>query len=671
MKNKIINTHKHQIMNTQKLFRLLAVLLLSSSVTLQAQTTDSLELVNLYNSTNGENWTNNDNWLVPGEPMSAWHGITVDPGASGFGGVVTAIDLSSNNLSGTLPPLSFSALGVYDVSHNNLSGIVPNMELNAVGAATLNIFDITYNQFSPTDILQNLLPNRLIGNNEGFSYEQQYGLHGPARAILANIGDTITLNVNYNGPIDNNTRFEWRRRNQIAQEASSSPNYQIDAIAPQQIGRYYSVASNLSDTLGMEFISYDVLLYNYNTGANGANIRPNELIINFSQLTQAQKDKLQELIDNGDVAVLDYCCDKKKGILLLDIINGDVDVLREIIDATSKEESSQSDSRSGDVQDNNYDIRFGEKRPTDIWDLSFDDAPIIEGPATSQLVRVAIIDTGYEPNPLLEGYKIKTNIPLQGCEFGANFVDNDADVTAKHPHGNHVASLALMDVDKTAPVGVLPIKAFGEEGSGTLFDMICGIHYALDKKAAVINISAGYTGEKSSLLEAALDRTRRQKTIVVAAAGNDGVSLDSMAFYPAVLNHPNMVVVGSIAPNDQVSDFSNYSQTHVDIMAYGECIKGAGLHGETEVLSGTSQSTALVTREIALQLARTPDASFKEIMSNIPTKDLPALSHYSKYAKKIDITQELTSWAKNLLIGLLILLLILFIIWRIWKKSHP
>lgn len=664
MKSKIINTYKHQMMNTQKLFRLLILLLLSSGVTLQAQTTDSLELVNLYNATNGANWTNNDNWLVEGQALATWYGIKAG------GSTVTQVDLRNNNLRGSLPGLVLPAAQEINVSGNYLSGIVPNMGTTPAGAPnSLNVFDITDNQFSYADIAPNLQVNQPIGGNEGFRYQRQY--YGRAQATLTKIGDPATLNPNFTQAIGSTTEFEWRRRSGIVKPASQDSTHLISAMTPNQLGRYYALVTDAPNSPGMQLVSYDVLLYNYGAGANGANIRPNELIINFNQLTQAQKDRLQELIDSGDIAVLDYCCDKKKGILLLDIINDDVDVLKEIIDATSKEESSQSDSRSGDVQDNNYDIRFGEKRPTDIWQLSFDDAPIIKGPNPAQLVRVAIIDTGYEPNPLLEGYKIKTNVPLQGCEFGANFVDNDADVTAKHPHGNHVASLALMDVDKTAPVGIMPIKAFGENGSGTLFDMICGIHYALDKKAAVINISAGYTGEKSSLLEAALDRARRQKTIVVAAAGNDGVSLDSMAFYPAVLNHPNMVVVGSIAPNDQVSDFSNYSQKHVDIMAYGECIKGAGLHGETEILSGTSQSTALVTREIALQLARTPDASFKEIMANIPTKDLPALSHYAKYATKIDITQELTGWAKNLVIGLLILLIILFIIWRIWKNNNP
>ena len=57
---------------------------------------DSLALVALYNSTNGASWTLNTNWLTTA-PVSTWLGVLVT------GDRVTAIDLSNNNLTGSLP----------------------------------------------------------------------------------------------------------------------------------------------------------------------------------------------------------------------------------------------------------------------------------------------------------------------------------------------------------------------------------------------------------------------------------------------------------------------------------------------------------------------------------------------------------------------------------------
>ena len=63
-----------------------------------ALNTDALvALVGLYNSTDGENWTNNENWLSQ-TPLAAWHGVTADAN-----GRVNELDLSDNNLSGSLP----------------------------------------------------------------------------------------------------------------------------------------------------------------------------------------------------------------------------------------------------------------------------------------------------------------------------------------------------------------------------------------------------------------------------------------------------------------------------------------------------------------------------------------------------------------------------------------
>ena len=55
-------------------------------------------LVALYNATDGANWTDNTNWLNDGVPLNSWHGVTTDAE-----GRVTVLNLSGNNLTGSIP----------------------------------------------------------------------------------------------------------------------------------------------------------------------------------------------------------------------------------------------------------------------------------------------------------------------------------------------------------------------------------------------------------------------------------------------------------------------------------------------------------------------------------------------------------------------------------------
>ncbi len=83
--------------------------------------TDSLALVALYNSTNGDSWNDNTGWLTG--PVSSWFGITVDPNS----GRVTRIEMVQNNLDGPLPTelKDLTALEILKLSTNNVTGTIP------------------------------------------------------------------------------------------------------------------------------------------------------------------------------------------------------------------------------------------------------------------------------------------------------------------------------------------------------------------------------------------------------------------------------------------------------------------------------------------------------------------------------------------------------------------
>jgi len=85
-------------------------------------------LIDFYNSTNGEQWNNNTNWLKD-MSFSNWFGINELLNYN----YVNTIELSNNNLSGTLPK-SFATLmnraTKIDISKNAISGAIPDTVKN-------------------------------------------------------------------------------------------------------------------------------------------------------------------------------------------------------------------------------------------------------------------------------------------------------------------------------------------------------------------------------------------------------------------------------------------------------------------------------------------------------------------------------------------------------------
>ena len=84
---------------------------------------DVLEI--LYDSTDGDNWRKNTNWKSTA-PLDEWSGISTD--ASGR---VTAIDLNSNDLTGSIPEElgGLANLESLELSSNELTGSVPSARL--------------------------------------------------------------------------------------------------------------------------------------------------------------------------------------------------------------------------------------------------------------------------------------------------------------------------------------------------------------------------------------------------------------------------------------------------------------------------------------------------------------------------------------------------------------
>ena len=116
---------------------------LTYTVTIFREGVDRATLTALYNSAGGASWTDKTNWGSPTEPLNTWFGVKVDGN-----GNVTELALPDNNLSGPLPAElgSLTSLTTLDLSDNQLSGTIPDLS-SLTQLQNLNLGD---NQLSGT-----------------------------------------------------------------------------------------------------------------------------------------------------------------------------------------------------------------------------------------------------------------------------------------------------------------------------------------------------------------------------------------------------------------------------------------------------------------------------------------------------------------------------------------
>ena len=240
---------------------------------------------------------------------------------------------------------------------------------------------------------------------------------------------------------------------------------------------------------------------------------------------------------------------------------------------------------------------------------------------------VAVIDTGVDPNHpvlrnvLVPGYDFTRNQNGEGDETGDVLFSRSPIATSQpswvSPNGTALvdqSTVAVVDgnpayrdfghgtmvagvIHLVAPGAMLmPLKAFGSDGTGYTSDIIRAVYWAIQNNANIINMSfnlAAYSTE----LKNAVDYATLRGVICVAAAGNQG---EDILVYPAAL--PNVIGVASTTNDDQRSSFSNYGQDLVWIAAPGEGIVTTYPFGTYAAAWGTSFSAPFASGAAALML---------------------------------------------------------------------
>ncbi|WP_234432147.1 type VII secretion-associated serine protease mycosin [Streptomyces sp. NRRL S-378] len=233
-------------------------------------------------------------------------------------------------------------------------------------------------------------------------------------------------------------------------------------------------------------------------------------------------------------------------------------------------------------------------------------------------VRVAVIDTGVDrANPQLSG--------ALDVGAGKDFVDPKGGdgTTDTVGHGTKVAGLiAARPQQGTGFVGlapdatIIPIRQNDGQGKGNALSLSQAIDHAVSKGAQVINISQDTDAQLSadSELGKSVQKAVAANVVVVASAGNDGLSGQKRKTYPAAF--PGVLAVGASDRNNeravfsQPGDFIGVAAPGVDMVStvpgFGQCID-----------NGTSFSAPYVAGVAALLRAEHRDWSAQQIVWQI------------------------------------------------------
>jgi hypothetical protein len=214
-------------------------------------------------------------------------------------------------------------------------------------------------------------------------------------------------------------------------------------------------------------------------------------------------------------------------------------------------------------------------------------------------INIAIIDSGVN--------SLHPDLQNKVCQ-GYDFYNDDSDASDDHGHGTFVAGIIAASENSMGVKGlyhqarIIPVKVLGEAGQGTYEDTAAGIIWAVDHHAKIINLSIG-SYAFSNLLRDAVNYALEKGCVVVAAAGNEGVSKE---MYPAA--YPDVIAVSALGKNGQIWPKSNKGR-YIDFCAPGEQILSTGLNDSYVLAGGTSASAAIVSALAAMLVSEFPSVS--------------------------------------------------------------
>ncbi|WP_430411019.1 S8 family peptidase [Kordia sp.] len=206
-------------------------------------------------------------------------------------------------------------------------------------------------------------------------------------------------------------------------------------------------------------------------------------------------------------------------------------------------------------------------------------------------------------------------------------------------HGTHVAGIIAAERNNGKGVnGVannVEIMAVRTVPNGDEYDkdVALAIRYAVNNGARVINTSFGkYFSQNSEWVRDAIAYAGKNNVLIVNAAGNENLDLDTKPVYPndqtktGTEVSDTFLTVGALSNkygSQMVARYSNYGQTNVDVFAPGSQIYSTFPENEYEAISGTSMAAPGVAGVAALILSQYPKLTAAQVKQIIMQSGLP------------------------------------------------
>lgn len=349
----------------------------------------------------------------------------------------------------------------------------------------------------------------------------------------------------------------------------------------------------------------------------------NQFIIRFEKLDNFDRQKvyLDKILDslNADSYEVETCdCDPK---LILVTYFSTIGIDMEKIRGTVR--SELEDEGRG-----TYNYAFEQKVDGNIYSNTYYNKP---GDYSFKPVILAVIDGGINP----EKVPIKPNQEISYDFTGENVTNPKVTISS---HGTYVAQIATENI-KPEDIHLMDLRIFKKDGTGTLFNGLCAISFAIQNDADVINMSwGGYFMDVDTLFLNYIREAKANDVTVIASAGNDTIDTDHCLHFPSGFNSPVFGTLGNVLgvaslndTEDDLAYYSNYGSTTVGIATSQGDIDGT-------IFEGTSFSAPIVTNHVIQMIIKEPSKTNVEIVNCITSsaKNITGLKVISE--GKLDTT---------------------------------
>jgi subtilisin family serine protease len=259
-------------------------------------------------------------------------------------------------------------------------------------------------------------------------------------------------------------------------------------------------------------------------------------------------------------------------------------------------------------------------------------------------VTVAVVDSGIEsahPDLAPNMWANPAEVPSNGADddhngmiddiTGWDWVAGDNAPEDELGHGTQVAGIIGARGNNNAGVAgvswdvrLMSLRVLDAAGSGWTSDVADAFTYAGRMGADVVNASLAGPDFSEAMLAAIAGAP---DTLFVVAAGNASINVDQKPSYPCSFPLANIICVGATGQSQQLSAYSNFGTTAVDLAAPGDAILSTWPGGTYNEGWGTSFASPHVAGVAGLLKARHPEATASDLKNAIlaGTDGLPSL----------------------------------------------